>query len=172
MAVTIAELAEHMQQPVPTELAKVAEMQRMLDAALERVTAECGTAATGRSVVPVVSTGGPQLLLPVVRAEAVTAVVDPDGRAVVPLAADPFTGIVEVPAGRRGTWRVTVTFGAVPASLELAALIIAAHLYGTQRNAGASRGGPVASQGAAPSGFAIPNRAAALMDPYRLPGIA
>jgi hypothetical protein len=172
VAVTIEELAEHMQSSVPTEQAKVAEMQRMLDAALDRVTAECGTAASGTSVVPVVSTGGPQLLLPVARADAVTSVVDPDGRPVTPLAADPYAGIVEVPVPRRGTWRVTVTFGAVPASLELATLIIAAHLYGTQRVPGRGNSPVGAGQAAVPSGFAIPNRAAALMDPYRLPGIA
>lgn len=172
MAVTIEDLAEHMQQSLPQEPAKVAEMQRMLDAALDRVTAECGTAASGASVVPVVSTGGPLLLLPVVRAEAVTAVFDPDGNPVTPVATDAFAGIVEVPAGRRGTWRVTVSFGAALASLELATLVIAAHLYGTQRVPTRGNGPMAAGQAAVPSGFAIPHRAAALMDPYRLPGIA
>lgn len=174
MNLTIDDLAEHMEQTVPTDPAKVAEMQRMLDAAIERVTSECGTAATGTATVPVPSGGGSALLLPVARADAVTAVVDPDGRPVTPVFADAYTGVVEVPVPRRGTWRVTVTFGEVPDSLELAVLIIAKHLYGTQRVPGASRGaGPLAGgQGAPPAGFAIPNRAADLMAPYRLPGIA
>ena len=176
MTVTIEDLAEHMQTSVPAEPAKAAEMQRMLDAALERVTAECGAVAGSSSTVPVVSTGGPVLLLPVVRADAITAVLDPDGNPVTPVATDPFTGIVEVPTGRRGTWRITVDFGSMPASLELAALIIAAHLYGTQRVPGAGRNtaGPMAAgqQAGAGAGYAIPNRADALMAPYRLPGIA
>lgn len=172
LALTIGDLAEHMQQSAPTEPAKVAEMQRMLDAAIERVTSECGTAAAGTATVPAPSSGGSMLLLPVVRADAVTAVVDPDGATVTPVSADPYTGVVEVPVPRRGTWRVTVSFGSAVASLELAALIIAAHLYGTQRVPAASRGGPMNGQAAVPSGFAIPNRADALMAPYRLPGIA
>jgi hypothetical protein len=68
--------------------------------------------------------------------------------------------------------RVSVTYsvgdGARPASLTLATLIIAAHLWETQR--GAAPSGPLAADddtGIVPGlGYAIPNRARELLEPF------
>lgn len=177
MAVTIDDLAAHLNLPgnaAPADPVDRAEMQRMLDAALERVRAECGTAAAGASTVPVTSTGSSSLLLPVVRVSGIAAVLDPDGNVVTPAHVDVLAGVIRVPVGRSGVWRVTVTFDDLPASLSLAALIIAKHLYETQRTtrpAVPRPGGPGAS-GPTGLGFAIPARAADLMAPFRIPGIA
>lgn len=178
MAVTINDLAAHLNLAAgpPADPVDRAEMQRMLDAALDRVRAECGTAAAGTSTVPVTSTGrSTVLLLPVVRLSAITAVLDPDGTPVTPVDVDALAGVVRVPAARSGVWRVTVTLDGLSASLELAALIVAGHLYETQRRtrpAGARPGAVAAPTGPGGLGFAIPHRAAELMAPYRLPGIA
>lgn len=188
---TIEDLATHLEMAVPTEQAKVTQMQRHLDAALRHVAAECGTAVTaGALTLPVTASAsgspyvtaagqGAALLLPAVRVTSVVSVLDPDGVEVTPLRVDLLAGIVWVPMLRSGTWRITVTFDDLPPDLELAVLIIAAHLYGTQRVPGMS-GEPSPRPGyggtplrtGLPMGVAIPNRAAVLMSPYRLPGIA
>lgn len=188
---SIEDLATHLQMAVPTQTAALVEMQRHLDAALRHVAAECGTAVSaGALTLPVTASAsgspyvtaagqGAALLLPAVRITSVVSVIDPDGVEVTPLRIDLLAGIVWVPMLRSGTWRITVTFDDLPPDLELAVLIIAAHLYGTQRVPGMNGepnprpglGGQGIRQGL-PPGVAIPNRAAALMGPYRLPGIA
>lgn len=175
MAVTIDDLAAHLNLPAaPADPVERTELQRHLDSALERVRSECGAAVDGVSTVPVSSSGSAVLLLPVVRVDAVTAVLDPDGAPVTPTLVDTLAGIVWVPTSRAGVWRVTVTSAAARVSLELATLIIAAHLHETQRRSRPQtvRPGAPPPQGPGGLGFAIPARAAELMAPFRLPGIA
>jgi len=73
--------------------------------------------------------------------------------------------------------RITVTYPVggenAPAEVILATLIIAAHLWETQR--GAAPAGPLATDdlSVAPGlGFAVPNRAVELLAPYRRPAVA
>jgi hypothetical protein len=154
------------------------ELQRTLDAAEQHVIRLCGPLAGGTSVEAYLS--GDQLVLPMTRLAAAPTVTDPDGRAVVLAARDVnlLSGIIRVPYRRSGPWTVAVTSSAeVPADLRLAVLIIAAHLWETQRVPGAGQGGgqgfgqqsAAARPGAA---WAVPNRAATLMGPYLLPTIA
>lgn len=175
MALTLDDLAAHLNLPgnvPPTDPGDRAELQRMLDAALRRVRAACGFAGAGPSTVPAASNGGTALVLPVARLASIGIVLDPDGNEVAPVRVDTAAGVVHVPVGRPGVWRVTVVHDDLPEDLEVAALIIAKHLYETQRmprSQARPGGAPPAPSGA---GFAIPNRAAELMAPYMLPGIA
>lgn len=154
-----------------------AELQTYLDAAITHVEARCGSLTAHTNVVSVKSAGGTTLVLPETRVSNVTAVTDP-GLQVVPLVDVTVysqAGLLGVPVGYAGTWTVAATYGvAVPADLRLAILIIAGHLWETQRVT--TPGGPPgfapgeAPVGASP-GYAIPNRAADLMRPYIIPNI-
>jgi hypothetical protein len=78
-------------------------------------------------------------------------------------------------AGFYGTYTVTYTSGRddLPAAIRLACLIIADHLWETQR--GAAPVGPLGTDDtfATPgSGYAIPNRARELLAPYVRPAVA
>jgi uncharacterized phiE125 gp8 family phage protein len=97
---------------------------------------------------------------------------------------DAATGILRVVTGARfwGTFVVEYTTGraAMPAAVRLAILIVAAHLWETQRMPGQSRDSLPAGFGGAdgipdatlPSrGFAIPNRAQELLQPYISGGV-
>lgn len=146
-----------------------AELQRTLDAAEAHVAHVCGSLAGDGTTLTVHQSGG-HLVLPAVRLTGITAVRDPDGNTVdlLPGSANLLSGIVRVPYRRRGTWAVDVTTSSeIPADLRLAVLIIAKHLWETQRVPGAGRG-----QDPMPKGFAVPHRAAVLMGPYQLPVIA
>lgn len=104
------------------------------------------------------------------------------GGAVVPSEdyfVDNAAGLVVAAAGRafHGDYVVTYSAGReeLPHALRFAVLIIAAHLWETQRVPG--RAGVMGQQTAAaaatvPMGFAVPNRAATLMAPYQLPALA
>jgi hypothetical protein len=176
VALTIDDLAAHLNLPgnvAPADPVERGELQRHLDSALERVGSECDTAVDGVSTVPVSSGGSIALLLPVVRIDSVDAVVDPDGNPITPTRVDVLAGVVWVPVSRSGVWQVTVTATAARVSLELATLIIAGHLYETQRRTRPqARPGAPGPQGPTGAGYAIPHRAAELMAPHRLPGIA
>lgn len=173
------------------------EMQRMLNAAEGWVSAYIGGPLGGASRTFTAYPSGRQLVLPAVHLLAVTALTDPDGN---PVDLDPsrvnlLSGIIDLPYGGEGAshggrrhygvtgrpWTVTATFAAdIPEDLRLAVLIIAGHLWQTQRVAGQGEGrqpGFGGTGGGAPTaggstGFAIPNRAQTLMEPYRLPVIA
>jgi uncharacterized phiE125 gp8 family phage protein len=95
---------------------------------------------------------------------------------------DADTGLVRLTSGGRfaGNYRVTYSVGrpSVPAAVRLAILIIAGHLWETQRGTAPSAlalqdpnagFGDTASVGL---GFAIPNRAQELLAPYSRPSIA
>lgn len=91
---------------------------------------------------------------------------------------DADTGIVRSVYGYGfcGDYVVTYTAGrtVLPAAIRLAVLVIAAHLWQTQR--GPSPVGPLAEPddtfGTPGAGFAIPNRARELLGPYARPVIA
>lgn len=96
------------------------------------------------------------------------------------LALDPETGIVQRLDGGMlsGPLRVTYTAGrrVVPAALTAAARIILQHLWRTQQGPGRPQMGVGDFDVTEPIsgfGYAIPNRALQLMEPYRLPpGVA
>jgi hypothetical protein len=90
---------------------------------------------------------------------------------------DADTGLLRLAAGGwfRGTYTVTYTSGRadLPAAIRLAVLVIAEHLWETQR--GAAPVGPLSGDDTFPTpglGFAIPNRALELLAPYRRPAVA
>lgn len=151
----------------------VDEMQRTLDAAEAHVAARIGRplgadSATYR-VVPV----GRRLAIPATNLTGL-GVTDPDG---IPVVLEDWrinlaSGVIELPytsggRHRRRPFTVTVTFDPeIDPDLELATLIIAAHLWQTQRTAGQAEGRPPGFGGNAPAtpvGFAIPNRAETLL---------
>ena len=153
--------------------AQDAELQRTLTAAENLVTARCGPLGSAAATLNV-HASGTNLVLPRTRLASVAAVRDPDGNVVElgPGAVNLLSGIIRLPYRRAGAWSVDITAAAdIPADLELAILIIAAHLWETQRVPGARRPGQQ-PEAPVPGGFAIPNRAKTLMAPYMLPVIA
>ena len=172
---SVIPLAELKQQLNGISDADDAELQRTLDAAEKHVALTCRGFGAGSNATLRAHLSGAQLGLPATRLSQATAVRDPDGRPVQLRsgATNLLAGIVRVPYRRPGAWEVDVsTADAVPPDLRLAVLIIAAHLWETQRvpGAGPGFGQPAATRpGAA---WAIPNRAATLMAPYLLPVIA
>jgi hypothetical protein len=117
---------------------------------------------------------------PVVSVTSIATTFDPP----VTVSADDYVldgpqGVVRYSLGRfMGDFAVTYMagWGTLPAPIHLGTLIIAAHLWETQRVPGARR--PAFGQQATeqalrpPVGFAVPNRAATLLEPYRQPVIA
>jgi hypothetical protein len=98
---------------------------------------------------------------------------------------DPDTGLVRRRLGTRfyGTYTVTYTSGRadLPAAIRLAVLIIAEHLFETQRRPGFTHRRPAGFGGAdgipdatnpVGTGYAIPSRAQELLQPYMMPRIA
>jgi hypothetical protein len=169
--IDLAELKPHLNS---TASADDEELQRTLDAAEQHVTKLCGS-LTGGSTTVAAYQSGDQLVLPAVRLTGTPVVVDPDGHTVAIADRDVnlLSGIVRVPYRRRGPWRVTVaTSSEMPADVRLAVLIIAAHLWETQRVPGRSTSPGFGQAAAVPTGFAIPNRAATLLAPYMLPVLA
>lgn len=173
------------------------ELQRTLDAAERWAGAYLGAPLGVTTRTYAVYPSGRQLVLPAIRLAAVTALTDPDGN---PVDLEPFrvnllSGVIDLPYGGEGAshggrrhygitgrpWTVVAAFAdTIPEDLRLAVLIIAGHLWQTQRVAGQGEGRPPGfggTGGGAPTaggstGFAIPNRAQTLLDPYRLPVIA
>lgn len=98
---------------------------------------------------------------------------------------DPATGLVRLATVGRfyGTYTVTYTSGRddLPAAIRLAVLIIAEHLFETQRRPGFTTDAPAGFGGAdgipdatnpVGTGYAIPSRAQDLLQPYMMPRIA
>lgn len=174
-AVTLAELKPHLTQGASTAHldGQEAELQSILDAAEQHVERMVGP-LTVTSVADEVHTGPGPLLLrryPVVSVTSATS----GGAVVSDLDLDAGAGLLY------GTFswahrsvKVSYTAGrsVVPADLKMAVLIIAAHLWQTQRVPGRSPGMAGSETDGAPRGFAIPNRAVELMAPYMLSGIA
>jgi hypothetical protein len=183
-AIALADLKAHVNIP-SGQTGNDAEMQGFLNAAERKVTGLTGItpgAATGTwHVYPV----GRRLILPATYLTGITSVTDPDGLTVTVDAAhlNLAAGIIELPYAHhyrfphRRAWTVVGTLdGAVHDDLRLAVLIIAAHLWQTQRVAGQGEarvpGFGSGGAGAAPGvsvGYAIPNRAAELLETYRMP---
>lgn len=105
-------------------------------------------------------------------------VISVDGAPLSSLSVSNDTGVVRCPGGLLyGSVTVTYTAGrtVIPASITKAALIILQHLWQTQRNT--FRGGLPGVSGDTEImpglGYAIPNRAMQLMEPYRtMTGVA
>lgn len=171
MPLTVADVADHLNGPVPAEGdARHREMQRALDTAvqeLERMTGRLqDRTATAYVTVPA---GAAVLRLPYVALTAVGPVRDPAGATVLPAAVDLRAGLVWVgSAATGGSWAVDCTGGPWPSALETAALDWAAHQYDTQR----TTLNPTADDDAALPSFALPNRVSEFARPYMLPGFA
>jgi hypothetical protein len=145
-----------------------------LDSATAWVSEQLGRSLDGGTQTFTVHSRDGVLLLPTMQATAVTGVVGPDGYAatVDTRYTNLGSGVVVVTTRQHGPYTVTVTLPAVlPAPLYEAVLLIAAHLWDTQRGTS-----PTALQqieapvpGAA---YAIPNRARDLLAPYLPPAVA
>jgi hypothetical protein len=169
---TLVDLQQHLNMPAlpPEDDPRRGEMQRALDTATSEVTRMTGlldaTSATAR-----IPTGrGSVLSLPYVRLTSVV-VRDPGGAVTAPLFADLEAGVVDVGYAvlPGSSWSVDCTRDDPwPAALQTAALDWAAHVYDTQR----TTLNPVADDDVALPSFALPNRVAEFLTPYRLPGIA
>lgn len=120
-----------------------------------------------------------RIVLPLTHLEEVLTVTDPSGTEVTINSntdVDFLAGIVDVPRPVRGTWTFQVRGQDTRYSIVLAIKIIAGHLWETQRGRAGARGQIMGQAeeptAAAPRGFAIPARAAQLLEPYTLPGWA
>lgn len=164
---TVPDLRRHLNK---TTNADDAELQVMLDAAAEVVQALIGTSFDVVAVTERVAVHGGTVLLsrrPVVGAVSFNGSPVDEGQinraAGVIYTADPY------PVAASVTY--STGSGVVPASVKLATLIIAAHLWETQRMPGQSADSRPAGFGGADgipdatpfSGFAIPNRAQELL---------
>ncbi len=178
--VTVAELAQQLNRAAPAAgSADETELQLYVDAAEAHVTKECGPLVSASRTYRVYPSGT-NLVLSGTRLTAVTSVTDPDGNVVTvdPDDVNLLAGIVNVRdwGSHSGPWSVVASGGPVTIrpDLKLAVLIIAAHLYETQRTTQPGRpgfGGGEVPPGASP-GYAIPNRAAELMRPHRIVAFA
>lgn len=186
--VTIDDLADAMQIPDQSDERSRAELQEALDAAIEYVSwrvkrdpASLDGAARDFRVYP----SGRNLVLSATHLRAVESVTDPSGTVLVSgtdvTDVDLEAGILQLRrvsprhAGRGFVVRASTADGT--ASLRQAVKIIASHLYETQRGradgvraaifGGTSDGDPTPASGAAGRrGFAIPSRAAQLLEPF------
>jgi uncharacterized phiE125 gp8 family phage protein len=151
------------------------ELADMLDAAIEMVAAIVGP-LTSETVTEVHTVNSGRLILRRMPASSLTAITarhsltDSLPLTVEEYELDPATGIVTALNGNRfyGTYVVEYAAGAadLPASVRLAILIVAAHLFETQRVPGVNRFGSPEDP-AVSRGFALPNRAVELLAPYR-----
>jgi hypothetical protein len=182
---TVTDLKQHNNQ---MSSADDNELQTHLDAAIEIVEGLIGPIGEGSVTETHYGASGGVLVLRRMPASELTAISPRPfpGVTTVPydvadFVLDPATGIVRAGNGGAfyGDFTVTYSTGyaALPASIHLAVLIIAAHLWETQRMPMQDSGpaGFGMDSDAAPSvprGFAIPNRAQELLAPYMRPSIA
>lgn len=167
--VSIAELKAHMHfSPTGPEEDR---LQEHLDAALEWVEARVGLlSGVGRDYS--VYAAGRYVVLPVTHLTGDVTVTDPNGNTVTPRSLDRLAGIVEVSGAVRGDWTVNASTREHGKAVKLAVMIIASHLWETQRgrDAGAPRSAMLAAGGMdvtpTGSGYAIPNRARDLLKPF------
>jgi len=177
---TVADLKTHLD---ITSTKNDDELQDHLDSAVEMVEGIVGPIGEPTTVTEThYNVSSDVLVLRRMPVAALTSVSSRYGATTTPLTLgdyelDPATGLVRVANGYGfyGTYTVSYTAGraAMPASIWMACLIIAAHLWETQR--GAAPAGPLATDDSFASpglGFAIPNRALELLAPYRRPVIA
>jgi len=156
------------------------ELQRYIDAVTAPIERELGRVVEPRTVTDEIAVTGRRasFLLQSVPVVSLTSLISADGAqtwSVDPTVThlDPESGRVTLLSGPPFTGTVVAIYQAgmavIPANIQLAALIVIQHLWETQRGrSGAMPGGgdiPV------PAGYAIPNRAAELLD-TPLPGVA
>lgn len=166
------------------------ELVEMLDAAIDVVEGIVGPISGGSVTEVHRGVNSDALVLRRMPTVALSSISARYGATTSPLAAadyelDADTGLLRSVSGYRfvGDYTVTYTAGrdVLPAAIRLAVLIIAAHLWETQRVPGA---GPARAPGfggadgipdmggSGGMGFAIPNRAQELLQPYMRPVIA
>lgn len=157
-----------------------AELQVYCDAVVELVEDKVG-AVDNRSASDIVGAagGGMALLLPTTPVVSLTSMVSIYDSSVYDVTSlyveDPDSGVVRrktgVPIGGRGPWTITYVAGrgSVPPALNLAARIIVAHLWETQRGRAGGRGPSANSElSVVPAGYAVPNRAKELLAPFEV----
>lgn len=173
--VPLAELKAHLDIPAGRTVSD-AELQGMLDAAEEWVSEYIRRPIGGGSYTYALYGQDGLIVLPTTRAVAVTAVTDATGSAVTVDAAASIlpAGLVRLSSKVSGVFTVTVTFPvAVSPSVLLATLIVAGHLWETQRGTAPtplSQQEPSGSDFPIPgAGYAIPNRARDLLASYVAP---
>lgn len=175
--VSLVEQANFMNAPSLATGSKAPVLQEALDAAHEWVEDKVGPLdSAARSYRVYVAGRSRTVVLPVTHVEEIVTITDPSGEVVTVDAnrdVNYLAGIIELPRTARGSWQFEVRTRDTKAAFILAVKIIAEHLYGTQRGSDTSRGGMQAQPSDAPRGFAIPHRAAQIIEPYRkLPGTA
>lgn len=159
------------------------ELQDMLDAAIDVVTGIVGPIDSPAQVTEThYNVQSDVLVLRRMPVGSLVSVSSRYGAVTTPLTLsdydlDPETGLLRTALGSPfcGTYTVTYTSGRddLPAAIRLAVLVIAEHLWETQR--GSAPVGPLAGDDMFPTpglGFAIPNRALELLAPYRRPAVA
>jgi hypothetical protein len=184
---TLPDLKEHNNQ---LSAADDDELQNHLDAAVEVVEGLIGPVAEDTVTETHYGLNSSVLVLKQMPVGALTAVSSRAGSTTTALTLsdyelDPATGLVRLANGSwfYGNFTVTYTTGRadVPASIRLAILIVAEHLWETQRMPGQSRDSAPAGFGgldgipdasSSGRGFLIPNRAEELLRPYMWPVIA
>lgn len=182
--VDLADFKRHLNKTSPSTTDDE-ELQVVLDAASKWVERYIDTPLGGGSATYTAYADNYRLVLPVSRLASVTAITDPFG-VDVPVAScyvDLSAGIVILPYTihlqgylqyrQNGAWIVSVTLAStVDADVKLAILIIAAHLWSTQRGAGTTPRAAQEALGPPQAGYAVPNRAIELLSGRVLPGIA
>jgi hypothetical protein len=146
------------------------ELLLMLDAATDMVRSMVGSFDAGAVTERVAARGGTVVLSR--RPPANVTVADSTGDSVTGFTVNAAAGLVYDVAARTGPLTVSYTVGdgQVPPSVALATLIIAAHLWQTQR--GPASSGPLAAASSDDlttvpgAGYAIPNRARELLQPF------
>lgn len=157
------------------------ELNLMLEAATDVVENEVGPLLP-REVTSTVHARSGALFLPSWPVLSVDTMTDPAGLPVDVDGVGLGSGLVTLTNARLssyGAYTVTYTAGwdPVPAALRLAVLIVAKHLWETQRPSGGSVPGRFGAEQfevtqVSGKGFAIPNRAMELMAPYMQPSVA
>jgi hypothetical protein len=165
------------------------ELQDVLDAAIEVVEGLIGPLSSPGQVVETHrNVSSDVLVLKRMPVAGLVSVASRVGASSTPLTLgdyelDAASGLLRTASGARfyGSYTVTYTSGreVLPAAIRLAVLIIAAHLWETQRmpmqdSGPAGFGGMdgIPDAGSAGRGFAIPNRAQELLQSYMSPSIA
>lgn len=178
--VTVKDLANFINAPTYVDDLKIEPgrtLAESLAAAVEWVETQVGpldSVTRDYTVYP----SGRALVLPDTHLVAVTAIADPDGRAVtIPADVNRLAGVITFPGRLRGgEWTVTATSREHGSAVALAVKIIAAHLFDVKR--GGSNDGPRAEifnpvnggqPGGGRTGFAVPSRAVQLLAPFRRP---
>lgn len=172
---TVADLKKHINIPADVT-ADDAELGEVLDAAVELVASMVGPLESGAVTEVHRGVDSRLLVLRQMPATSLTSVSlryatgETSALTLSDFDLDTEAGIVRLVSGGwlAGTYVVVYDAGraTLPASVRLAVLIVAAHLWETQRVPGVNRFGSP-DEPSVSRGYAIPNRAAELLAPYR-----